>query len=71
MKKLVCFLVLIYFVALPSKAQNSVENFFRTDEKFYVVVAVLVIIMLGILLYVIRLDRKVTNLEKQDKEPSK
>lgn len=67
MRKLISLLVLVCSF-VPALAQNSVENFFRTDEKFYVVVAVLAIIMFGILLYVVRLDQKITNLEKQDKE---
>jgi CcmD family protein len=54
-------------VSLPTFAQNQVEEFFRTDDKFYVVVAVLAIIVAGLLFYVIRLDRKVTNLEKNIK----
>jgi CcmD family protein len=67
MRKFISLLVLVCSF-VPALAQNSVENFFRTDEKFYVVVAVLAIIMFGILLYVVRLDQKITNLEKQDKE---
>jgi len=70
MRKLISVLVLVCSF-FPALAQNAVENFFRTDEKFYVVVAVLAMIMFGILLYVVRLDRKITNLEKQDKESFK
>ena len=55
-------------ISQPIFAQNQVEEFFRTDDKFYVVVAVLAIIMAGLLFYVIRLDKKVTNLEKNIKQ---
>jgi CcmD family protein len=68
MKKLISVVLMVFWVISPVFAQNTLENFFRTDEKFYVVVAVLAIIMLGILFYVIRLDRKISNLEKQNKE---
>ena len=36
----------------------------RADGKIYVVAAVLVTILLGILVYLIRLDRKISKLEK-------
>jgi CcmD family protein len=36
----------------------------RGNGKIYVVVAVLVTIFIGIILYLIRLDRKITKLEK-------
>lgn len=71
MKKLISLLAFVLVGAIPAIAQNTVENFFRTEEKFYVVVAVLAIIMLGILFYVVRLDRKITKLENQEKETSK
>lgn len=38
----------------------------RSNGKIYVVVAVLVIILLGLFTYLIRLDRKIGKLEKQD-----
>jgi CcmD family protein len=39
----------------------------RSNGKIYVVVAVLVTIFVGILLYLIRLDRKLTKLEREIK----
>lgn len=38
---------------------------FRGDGKIYVVVAVLIIILIGVFIYLIRLDRKVSRLEKE------
>ncbi len=37
----------------------------RSDGKIYVVVAVVVTILLGLLLYLVRLDRKITKLEQK------
>lgn len=37
----------------------------RANGKIYVVVTVVVIILLGLILYVTRLDRKITRLEKE------
>lgn len=39
----------------------------RADGKIYVVVAVVVVILLGIFVYVARLDRKISTLEKERK----
>jgi CcmD family protein len=50
-----------------SGASKPVEmaDKFRADGKIYVVVAVVVVILLGIFVYVARLDRKITSLEKE------
>lgn len=52
-------------------AQNSVttgpsndDGFMRSEGKIYVVMAVVITILTGLLVYVIRLDRKITRLEK-------
>jgi hypothetical protein len=37
----------------------------RSNGKIYAVVAVLLTVLLGLLVYVIRLDRKISKLEKQ------
>jgi uncharacterized membrane protein len=37
----------------------------RSDGKIYVVVAVLVVILLGLITYLVTVDRKVTRLEKK------
>jgi len=39
----------------------------RANGKIYVVVAVLITILLGLVLYVARLDKKITRLEKEIK----
>ena len=38
----------------------------RSNGKIYVVVAVLAVIFIGIILYLIRIDRKISKLEKRD-----
>lgn len=38
---------------------------FRADGKIYVVIAVVIVILLGIFIYVARLDRKISTLEKE------
>jgi CcmD family protein len=59
----VCLLVLPLTLLL---AQQDTD-FMRSMGKMYVVVAVIVAIFLGIIIYLIRLDRKLTKLEDQIK----
>jgi CcmD family protein len=40
----------------------------RNNGKIYVVVAVIVIILTGLIAYLVRLDRKITKLEKEIKQ---
>ena len=50
--------------AAPSGNVEMAEGM-MSNGKIYVVVAVVLIILAGLLLYVISLDRKVTKLEKE------
>jgi hypothetical protein len=51
-------------------AQDQVEmaDTLRSSGKIYVVVAVLVTILIGILLYLVLIDRKVSRIEKDIKQ---
>ncbi len=46
------------------QAAEDKTGFMRSEGKIYVVVAVTLIILAGLILYVARLDRKITRLEK-------
>lgn len=55
-------------------AQDSLKNekpqmadSFRSSGKIYVVVAVLVIILIGLFLYLVNTDKKITRIEKKIK----
>lgn len=50
-------------------AQNNTEmaDTMRSNGRIYVVVAVMSTILLGLILYVLRLDRKISKLEKETK----
>ncbi|HET9825609.1 MAG TPA: CcmD family protein [Chitinophagaceae bacterium] len=39
----------------------------RSNGRIYVVVAVVVVILLGLILYLVRLDRKISRMEKERK----
>jgi hypothetical protein len=69
MKQLILSLIVL-LGTLSVYAQDTAVNTqqatgLRADGKIYVVVVVAATILLGLFLYVIRLDRKITKLEKQ------
>jgi hypothetical protein len=75
-KKVQLWLLLSLFglVGLVCRAQDpatgkpvEMADRLRADGKIYVVVAVLLTIFIGIIAYVIRLDRKISRLEKGSK----
>jgi CcmD family protein len=54
-------------IALAQDMNNKTEeptDFMRSNGKIYVVVAVVVIIVLGIFIYLLNLDKKIKKLEK-------
>jgi len=69
------YLYTFLFICLgyPMLAQDAqtggieMADALRSSGKIYVVVAVLVLIMTGIFLYLVRLDRKIRKLEKEIK----
>lgn len=77
MKKFVFFLTLLCSVALLGTAQitsqesdytnTGVEmaDAFRADGKIYVVIAIVLIIFAGLIMYTVSIDRKLKKLEKE------
>jgi hypothetical protein len=71
MKKIL-FSIVCLFLSIIVFAQNSAAaaeadreaSGLRADGKIYVVVAVVITILTGLFIYLIRLDRKITKLEK-------
>lgn len=65
-KKVFLFSVL-FFSVCPSFAQTDVEmaDGMRANGKIYVVVAVLAVILFGLFIFLINLDRKISRLEKE------
>jgi uncharacterized membrane protein len=68
--KLFLSLLAILFSSLSALSQqtNEVEmaDTLRSNGKIYVVVAVLLIILIGLIIFLIRIDRKVSKLEKKN-----
>ncbi len=67
--KKITLLMCFFTIAASSFAQDKtgMADTMRSNGRIYVVVAVMVTILLGLILYVIRVDRKITKLEKETK----
>ena len=65
MRKILSLAVLLctYFVASAQEAK-PVRTFMESNQKMYVVVAVLVIIFSAIIIYLLSLDRRLKKLEE-------
>jgi Na+/alanine symporter len=63
----VMMLFTLLMTSLISLAQEKVEmaDTMRSNGRIYVVVAVALTILAGLILYVIRLDRKISRLERE------
>ncbi len=57
------FILLSSFSAFAQQAEMA--DTMRSEGKIYVVVAILVLILLGLVGYLVLLDRKVTGIEKK------
>ena len=63
-------IILMAMITVMAKAQEldpSADNnsIMKSNGKIYVVMAVVVVIVLGLFLYLINLDRKISKLEKE------
>jgi hydrogenase-4 membrane subunit HyfE len=57
-------LTLINYAQTDDKAEMA--DTMRSNGRIYVVVAVVVLILLGLFLYLVRLDKKITRIEKNN-----
>ena len=51
-------------VSSTVSTNGNADDFMRSNNKIYVVMAVCITILVALILYLIRIDRKVTKLEK-------
>jgi len=59
--------LLINLLAFAQDTSVDMADTMRKEGKIYVVVAIILTIFAGIIFYLIRLDRKITKLEKEEK----
>lgn len=59
-------LLLFLFCTMVTKAQDTrpTTDFMRSHGRIYVVIAVILTILTGVILYLVRLERKLRRLEK-------
>ena len=62
-------LIILTLVSILANAQEvEMADTFHSSGKIYVVIAVVTTILLGIIIYLIMIDKKVTDLEKKLKK---
>lgn len=64
----ISLLTSILSFAQDSSDANKNAGFMRSEGKIYVVMTVAIVILTGLILYIVRLDRKLSNLEKGNKD---
>ncbi len=70
MKKIIVLLVLVLNATWLFAQQPPAEmaDTMRSNGRIYVVVAVMLTILIGLVLYMVRLDKKISKLEKENKQ---
>ncbi|HUR66591.1 MAG TPA: hypothetical protein VMZ03_09585 [Chitinophagaceae bacterium] len=73
MRKLKYIFTLLVIPGLPALVQaqegnkeSAVGEFMRSTERSYVVIAVILTILIGLFLYLVRLEKKISRLEKDN-----
>ena len=62
------WILLLFSLSALAQDSMTLDDFFYQNQKIYVVVAVLLIIFSLLIIYLIRLDRKITQIEKNQNE---
>ena len=72
LKKIYCILTLLVLSSISAFAQEKetveMADAFRADGKIYVVITVVAIILIGLFIYLITLDKKIGKMEKEYNE---
>jgi hypothetical protein len=65
MKKIISFLVLLFSsLSLFAQEEVTMADQMRADGKIWVVVGVITIVFVGIITYLVLLDKKISKIEK-------
>jgi ABC-type amino acid transport system permease subunit len=64
MKKITSSFFLVLAALFLNAQEVQMADTMRSNGKIYVVIAVMLTILLGLILYVFRLDKKISKLEK-------
>ncbi len=63
-KLLLCFTFLMSSTVMFAQDKPDMADLMRSNGKIYVVVAVMLTILIGLFIYVLLIDRKISRLEK-------
>jgi hypothetical protein len=73
MKRLMLLLIPVFLmlISIAATAQQGgqearMADLMRSEGRIYVVVAVILVILFGLILYLVRLDRKISKMEQQN-----
>ena len=69
-KYFISYLFLLFATALNAQSPEMADTM-RSNGKIYVVVAVIALVFGGIVAYLVRLDRKISKLEKENNHQNK
>ena len=58
-------MVTLFVQAQEETAKTTIGETMRSNGRIYVVVAVMLTILIGLILYLVRLDRKISKIEKE------
>ena len=58
-------LILVWVSGFAQDKKVEMADLMRSNGRIYVVVAVILTILAGLILYLVRLDRKISKLEKE------
>lgn len=58
-------MMLCFSLLLNAQDTDKQSDLMRSNGRIYVVIAVMLTILIGLVLYIARLDRKLTKLEKE------
>lgn len=64
MRKIFSSIVLLFFTLITKAQEPEMADTMKANGKIYVVIAVMLTILAGLVLYLVRLDRKISKLEK-------
>ena len=64
MKKLITISIFLFFTFFVKAQVVNMADAMKENGKIYVVIAVMLTILAGLVLYLVRLDRKISKLEK-------
>jgi len=65
MRKYLVYILNLLLIPFFANAQG-LDNLLRSNGRIYVVIGVILIIFISIILYLIRIERKINKLEKQN-----